>query len=155
MGHCPLANTTHRLVLALFLLQQRSHPLAVQRHASVAAAGWWDGGSPRAATTAVPACVPALPGGRCTAPVCCAVCAAAAADCTAEIQAALDSPAAHTIVFASRTWVTQPLRLTRNNSHLIFAPGAVVLAKQGSFRGIADSLFAACKYASHPTLRCV
>ena len=138
------------VVMLLTLLIQKSHPLepaqydgtALAQYDGTAAARWWDGGNPRATTTEPPACVAARSGGRCTAAVCCVVCAAAA-DCTAEIQAALDSPAAHTIVFAARTWVTQPLRLTRNNSHLIFAPGAVVLSKQGSFRGIADSLFSA------------
>jgi hypothetical protein len=85
-------------------------------------------------------CIPAAPGGRCTAPVCCAVCTSST-DCTTEIQAALDSPAAHTIVFTARTWTTQPLHVTRNNTRLLFAPGALVLAKEGAYHGISDSLF--------------
>ena len=87
-------------------------------------------------------CVPAAPGGACHTPICCAVCTATA-DCTAELQAALDSPAAHTIVFAARTWVTTPLHLTRNNTKLLFAPGALVLAKKGAFHDINANLFAA------------
>ena len=90
----------------------------------------------------IDSCVPAAPGGVCHSSVCCAVCASTA-DCTAEMQTALDSPAAHTIVFAAHTWVTTPLHLTRNNTKLLFAPGALVLAKPGAFHGINDNLFAA------------
>ena len=79
--------------------------------------------------------MPADAAGRCTAGVCCAVCPDPA-DCTKPMQAALDSPAAHTIVFGARTWITQPLHVTRNHTTLLFQRGALVLAKEGSFHGI-------------------
>lgn len=90
---------------------------------------------------AIPTCVPALANGSCAAAVCCAVCADSS-DCTTSMQAALDSTVAHTVVFHERTWVTQPLHITRNDTRLMFAPGALVLAKAGSFAATYDCLFA-------------
>lgn len=94
-------------------------------------------------TPVTPACVPAAANGSCTraGAVCCAVCPDPA-DCTASMQAALDSPAIHTIVFAAQTWITQPLHITRNDKTLVFAPGALVLAKAGAFHEAHDCLFA-------------
>ena len=37
-------------------------------------------------------------------------------------------------------WITGPLHVTRNNTRLLFAPGAQVVAKRGSFQGISDCL---------------
>ena len=87
------------------------------------------------APSAAGRCVPADAAGRCTAGVCCAVCPDPT-DCTKPMQAALDSPTAHTIVFGPRTWITQPLHVTRNHTTLLFQRGALVLAKEGSFHGI-------------------
>ena len=90
------------------------------------------------------ACTPAGPEGVCSAPVCCAVCGPDHQDCTSGMQAALDSASGRTIVFqADINWVTQPLHITRNHSRLLFEPGAVVTAKSGAFKGVADCLFAA------------
>ena len=68
------------------------------------------------------------------------------------MQAALDSPAAHTVVFSARTWVTQPLHLVRNDTTLVFAPGALVLAKAGAFQEAYHCLFA-CYLARNLTIR--
>ena len=103
------------------------------------------------ATTVTPACVPAAADGSCSAAVCCAVCPDPA-DCTPTMQAALDSPTAHTVVFSARTWVTQPLHLVRNDTTLVFAPGALVLAKAGAFQEAYDCLFA-CYLARNLTIR--
>ena len=103
------------------------------------------------ATTVTPACVPAAADGSCSAAVCCAVCPDPA-DCTPTMQAALDSPTAHTVVFSARTWVTQPLHLARNDTTLVFAPGALVLAKAGAFQEAYDCLFA-CYLARNLTIR--
>jgi hypothetical protein len=86
-------------------------------------------------------CVPAAANGSCTASVCCATCLDPA-DCTSSMQAALDSAVAHTVVFAARTWLTRPLHIMRNNTKLVFAPGALVLAKAGAFAATYDCLFA-------------
>ena len=68
------------------------------------------------------------------------------------MQAALDSPTAHTVVFSARTWVTQPLHHVRNDTTLVFAPGALVLAKAGAFQEAYDCLFA-CYLARNLTIR--
>ena len=94
-----------------------------------------------AVTPGIPVCVPAAANGSCTASVCCATCPDPA-DCTPSMQAALDSAVAHTVVFAARTWVTRPLHIMRNNTKLVFAPGALVLAKAGAFAATYDCLFA-------------
>lgn len=99
-----------------------------------------------AAKAAAATCVPAAPGGDCSATsLCCAVCPDPT-DCTTEVQAALDS-AAGTVVFSARTWIVRPLHLTRNDTTLVFAPGALVLAKENEFHGPNDNLFAA--FATH------
>ena len=65
-----------------------------------------------------------------------------AADCTAALQAALDSHAYTVRVPAlpdGRPWLVQPLCL-RSNQTLLLEPGAVVMAKAGSFHGVRDAL---------------
>lgn len=106
------------------------------------ASSWTSTSTTTTAAAAPPTCVRAGAGGICHSAVCCAICTSSD-DCTTEMQAALDSPAAHTVVFSARTWVTTPLHLTRNHTKLIFAPGSLVLAKQGAFHGTNDDLFAA------------
>jgi hypothetical protein len=62
---------------------------------------------------------------------------------TAALQAAIDSGAKKVVIERMPSpWIVDPLRLA-DDQELHFEPGAEVLAKQGSFRGSADSLFSA------------
>lgn len=66
-----------------------------------------------------------------------------AADSTAALQAAIDSPAKRLLVpYMGKPWIVRPIRL-RGDQEIVFAPGVVVLAQKGEFRGPGDSLFTA------------
>ena len=87
------------------------------------------------------ACTPASSDGVCSTPMCCAVCPDIE---TSGTQATLDSSSWRTVVFQKNiNWITQPLHITRHHSRLLFEPSAVVTAKSGAFKGLADCLFAA------------
>ena len=63
-------------------------------------------------------------------------------DCTAELQAALDSAAPLVDIAplpGGRPWIIRPVHL-RSNTTVIFRPGVHVQAKRFSFFGITDSL---------------
>jgi hypothetical protein len=73
-------------------------------------------------------------------------------DATARLQAAIDCGARKVVVpHMGRDWVLRPVKL-RSNLELTFAPGVVVAAKKGEFRGKGDSLFSASN-AHDVTLR--
>jgi len=57
------------------------------------------------------------------------------ADCTANLQAALNDPAADTIVipFTGAPWTTGPLYLERSNMTLRLEPGVELVAKNGAY----------------------
>jgi poly(3-hydroxybutyrate) depolymerase len=77
------------------------------------------------------------------------------ADCTEAVQRALDHPvAAHVMIPAtdeSTPWQVEPLFIRRSNLTLSLAPGAVLQAKKGSFRGTSDSLLT-IEFASNVTI---
>ena len=58
-----------------------------------------------------------------------------AGDCTANLQAALNDPAADTIIvpFTGAPWTTGPLVLERSNVTLRLEPGVELVAKSGAF----------------------
>ena len=58
------------------------------------------------------------------------------ADCTAELQAALDRGGTiHLACTVGSPWITGPLNVTRNNTWLGLDAGCELLAKEGSFVG--------------------
>lgn len=66
-----------------------------------------------------------------------------ASDSTAALQAAFDSGAKKLLIpFMGEPWITRPLHL-RANQEVTFAPGVLLLAKRGEFRGKRDSLLSA------------
>lgn len=73
-------------------------------------------------------------------------------DATETLQAALDSKARTlTIPYMGRPWIVRPLKL-HGNQEIIFAPGVLLLAKKGEYKGKGDSMFTASD-AENLTLR--
>ena len=71
-----------------------------------------------------------------------------AEDSTEALQAAIDSGAARVVVpFMGVPWIVRPITL-RSNQEITFAPGVLVLAKEGAFKGKGDSLFTATDEAN-------
>ncbi len=69
-------------------------------------------------------------------------------DATAALQAAIRSGAAKVIVEKMPgPWIVDPIELA-GDQEVFFEPGAVVMAKEGSFRGTADALFRAVDKAN-------
>ena len=74
------------------------------------------------------------------------------ADATGALQGALDSGAKKVVVpYMGKPWIVRPLQLA-SHQEVVFAPGVVVLAKAGEFKGKGDSLFTG-KNLSDVTLR--
>ena len=62
-------------------------------------------------------------------------------DSTAQLQAALDSPAEKLIIDKQDSpWIVKPLRV-KKSMEIIFESGAEIQAKKGEFKGLYDSLF--------------
>ena len=64
------------------------------------------------------------------------------ADCTPELQSALDRGG--TIVLAcghaAEPWITRPFNVTQNNTWVGIAAGCLLVAKRHEFHGVSDSL---------------
>eukprot|EP01046_Picozoa_sp_COSAG06_P019408 COSAG06_NODE_1383_length_9621_cov_17.241966_7_plen_707_part_00 len=69
-------------------------------------------------------------------------CRSSSSDCrTADVQAALARSEGRRVIFpGAHTYAVTPLQLRANNTVLVFQPGAVLSAKEGSFVGGADTL---------------
>lgn len=66
-----------------------------------------------------------------------------ATDSTAALQAAFDSKAKRVLIpYMGKPWIVRPLFL-RSNQEIDLAPGVVILAKRGEFKGTGDSLLTA------------
>lgn len=73
-------------------------------------------------------------------------------DSTEAIQNAINSGAATVIVpYMGQPWIVRPLRLA-SNQEIVFEPGVILLAKEGEFRGLHESLLFGGE-VSHVTLR--
>jgi hypothetical protein len=66
-------------------------------------------------------------------------------DATAALQGAINSGATTVIVpYVGKKWIVKPITLV-SNQEIVFAPGVVVSAKKGEFKGDHDSLFRAAQ----------
>ncbi len=62
-------------------------------------------------------------------------------DSTEAIQAAFDSPADRVIIpKTEEPWIVRPLHVRRGDLEIIFEEGAHLMAKEGEFRGLNDSM---------------
>eukprot|EP01051_Picozoa_sp_SAG22_P012759 SAG22_NODE_1356_length_4631_cov_2.105693_7_plen_346_part_00 len=89
--------------------------------------------------------LPTVPHGAATTAI--ARCPPAAADCTAQLQAALSQPGAATVVIPAApagrdVWPSRPLSLynTSSNRRIVLEAGVVIEAVKGQFQNGADSL---------------
>ena len=66
-------------------------------------------------------------------------------DSTAALQGAINSGAKTVIVpYVGKKWIVKPIDLV-SNQEIVFAPGVIVAAKKGEFKGDHDSLFRAAQ----------